>query len=185
MRGQPFSSDSDERWQHLLRAAREIKIKIDPDLSLQLDRDTTSPELGYPAIQRLLSTGKYFSALVCFNDISAIGAIRALQDLGMRVPEDVSVIGFDDIRWASFHNPRLTTIRQPLVNMGRIAAQCVLNRLHGTELYREQIVVEPELMVRESTGIVRTSPLTIPNAKTKLRTRTNARVRASEQGLQN
>ena len=167
MRGQPFSSDSDERWQHLMQAAREIKIKVDPDLTLQLDRDTTSPELGYPAIQRLLSVGKYFSALVCFNDISAIGAIRALQDLGMNVPGDVSVIGFDDIRSASFHNPRLTTIRQPLINMGRIAAQCVLNRLHGTEGYREQIVVEPELMVRESTGIASTSPSTGRREKKK------------------
>jgi LacI family transcriptional regulator len=167
MRGQPFSSDSDERWQHLLRVAREIKIEIDPDLTLQLDRDTTSPELGYPAIQRLLSTGKYFSAVVCFNDISAIGAIRALQDLGVNVPGDVSVIGFDDIRWAGFHNPRLTTIRQPLINMGRIAAQCVLNRLHGTERYREQIVVEPELMVRESTGVVCTSPSAIRTRESK------------------
>jgi DNA-binding LacI/PurR family transcriptional regulator len=167
MRGQPFSSDSDERWQHLVQAAREIKIKVDPDLTLQLDRDTTSPELGYPAIQRLLSVGKYFSALVCFNDISAIGAIRALQDLGMNVPGDVSVIGFDDIRSASFHNPRLTTIRQPLINMGRIAAQCVLNRLHGTEGYREQIVVEPELMVRESTGVVCTSPSSVRTRENK------------------
>jgi LacI family transcriptional regulator len=167
MRGQPFSSDSDERWQHLLQAAREIKIKIDPDLTLQLDRDTTSPELGYPAIQRLLSVGKYFSAVVCFNDISAIGAIRELQDLGMNVPGDVSVIGFDDIRSASFHNPQLTTIRQPLINMGRIAAQCVLNRLHGTERYRAQIVVEPELMVRESTGLASTTPSTIRSRENK------------------
>jgi LacI family transcriptional regulator len=167
MRGQPFSSDSDERWQHLLQVAREIKIKIDPDLTLQLDRDITSPELGYPAIQRLLSAGKYFSAVVCFNDISAIGAIRALQDLGINVPGDVSVIGFDDIRSASFHNPRLTTIRQPLINMGRIAAQCVLNRLHGTERYREQIVVEPELMVRESTALANPSPSTIRTRENK------------------
>jgi DNA-binding LacI/PurR family transcriptional regulator len=163
MRGQPFSSDSDERWQHLLQVAREIKIEIDPDLTLQLDRDTTSPELGYPTVQRLLSVGKHFSAVVCFNDISAIGAIRALQDLGINVPGDVSVIGFDDIRSACFHNPRLTTIRQPLINMGRIAAQCVLNRLHGTERFREQIVVEPELMVRESTGVACASPFATGN----------------------
>jgi DNA-binding LacI/PurR family transcriptional regulator len=155
----------------LLQAARETKIKVDPDLTLQLDRDTTSPELGYPAIQRLFSTGKYFSAVVCFNDISAIGAIRALQDLGVNVPGDVSVIGFDDIRSASFHNPRLTTIRQPLINMGRIAAQCVLNRLHGTEGYREQIVVEPELMVRESTGVVCTKPSTIRTRDNKKATK--------------
>jgi DNA-binding LacI/PurR family transcriptional regulator len=152
MRGQPYSSDSNERWDHLMQVARELRIQIDPKLVLQLDRDSTSPELGYPAMQRLLSAGKRFSAVVCFNDISAIGAIRALQDFGMDVPGDVSVIGFDDIRAASFHNPRLTTIRQPMVNMGRIAAQCALNRLSGTERYREQIVIEPELMIRESTG---------------------------------
>jgi DNA-binding LacI/PurR family transcriptional regulator len=85
----------------------------------------------------------------------------------MNVPGDVSVIGFDDIRSVSFHNPRLTTIRQPLINMGRIAAQCVLNRLHGTEGYREQIVVEPELMVRESTGVVCASPSTIRTRENK------------------
>ena len=152
LRGQPFSSDSSERWNHLVEVARELRMYIDPKLVLQLDRDATSPELGYPAVQRLLSAGKRFTALVCFNDLSAIGAIRALQDLGMNVPGDVSVIGFDDIRAAAFHNPRLTTIRQPMVNMGRIAAQCALNRISGTERYREQIVVEPELMVRESTG---------------------------------
>jgi LacI family transcriptional regulator len=87
--------------------------------------------------------------------MSAIGAIRALQDFGLRVPADMSVIGFDDINAAEFNNPRLTTIRQPLSNMGRIAAQCVLNRIHGSESFRPQIVVAPELIVRESTQKVR------------------------------
>ena len=167
MRGQPFSSDSDERWHHLVKAARDIGISIDPELILQLDRDITSPELGYPAMQHLLSGGKRFTAVVCFNDMSAIGAIRALQDFGLRVPLDVSVIGFDDIKTAAFHNPRLTTIRQPLANMGRIAAQCILNRLHGTERFREQIIVEPELMVRESTHAVNSSVL--PHSSRKAR----------------
>lgn len=152
IRGQPFSSDSGERWNHLVKVARELRLQIDPKLVLQLDRDSTSPELGYPAMQRLLSSGRRLTAVVCFNDLSAIGAIRALQDFGTNVPEDVSVIGFDDIRAAAFHSPRLTTIRQPMGNMGRIAAQCALNRLSGAERYREQIIVEPELMVRESTG---------------------------------
>ena len=163
MRGQPFSSDSSERWNHLLQVARDLHLQIDPKLVLQLDRDSTSPELGYPALQRLLSVGKRFTAVVCFNDLSAIGAIRALQDFGMNVPEDVSVIGFDDIRAAAFHTPRLTTIRQPMVNMGRIAAQCALNRLTGAERYREQIVVEPELMVRESTATAAGSPANTRN----------------------
>ncbi len=150
MRGQTFSSDSSERWACILSVAKEIGIDIRPELTVQLDRDLTSPELGYPVMQQLLTGGRKFTAIVAFNDLSAIGAIRALQDFGLKVPEDVSVIGFDDIKLASFNNPRLTTIRQPLSNMGRIAAQCVLNRLSGTEPFRPQIMVEPELMVRES-----------------------------------
>jgi LacI family transcriptional regulator len=151
MRGQPFSSDSDERWQSLIQTARSLGIPIDPDLVVQLNRDISSPELGYPVVQQLMTAGRKFTAIVAFNDMSAIGAIRALQDFGLRVPEDVSVIGFDDISAASFNNPRLTTIRQPLSNIGRIAAQCVLNRIHKSEQFRKQITVEPELMVREST----------------------------------
>jgi LacI family transcriptional regulator len=155
MRGHASSSDSDERWRCLAKVAREIGIPIKPELLVQLDRDISSPELGYPVMQRLLSSAQPFTAVVAFNDLSAIGAIRALQDFGLQVPGDVSVIGFDDINAADFNNPRLTTIRQPLSNMGRIAAQCVLNRLHGSERFREQIVVEPELIVRESTGKVK------------------------------
>ncbi len=151
MRGQTFSSDSDERWRSIEAVSRELGITIKPELVLQLDRDISSPELGYPVISKLLSCGERFTALVSFNDMAAIGAMRALEDLGFRVPADVSVIGFDDIKLAAFSNPRLTTIRQPLSNMGRIAAQCVLNRLHGLERFRDQITVEPELVVREST----------------------------------
>ncbi len=154
IRGQPFSSDSAERWSSLVAVAREIGITIRPELTVQLDRDISSPELGYPAIQQLLSGGQRFTALVAFNDMSAIGAIRALHDLGLNVPRDVSVIGFDDIKISAFNNPSLTTIRQPLTNMGRIAAQCLLNRLNGSEPFRKQITVEPELMVRESTCVL-------------------------------
>jgi LacI family transcriptional regulator len=154
IRGQPFSSDSEERWQSIVTAARQIGIPIKPELVVQLDRDISSPELGYPVMQQLLSRGQHFTALVSFNDMSAIGAMRALQDSGLRVPDDVSVIGFDDIQAAAFNSPRLTTIRQPMSNMGRIAAQCILNRLHGSERFREQITVEPELVVRESTRAI-------------------------------
>jgi LacI family transcriptional regulator len=154
MKGQSFSSDSEERWESIVTVACEIGIEIHPETTVQLDRDITSPELGYPVMQQLLSGGRKFTALVAFNDTSAIGAIRALQDLGLNVPGDVSVIGFDDIKVSAFNNPRLTTIRQPLSNMGRIAAQCVLNRLNGSERFRKQITVEPELVVRESTQAV-------------------------------
>jgi LacI family transcriptional regulator len=69
------------------------------------------------------------SAMFAFNDISAIGAIRALREKGLPVPEDVSVVGFDDIQSAAYQNPGLTTVRQPLCKMGKIAADTVLRRI--------------------------------------------------------
>lgn len=152
MRGQPFSSDSDERWNSLVSAANRLGLKINPKLVVNLERDLTSPELGYPVVQQLLAAKEPFTAIVAFNDISAMGAIRALKDFDLRVPEDVSVIGFDDIKAAAYTLPRLTTINQPLEEIGRIATQSLLNRIHDTLPPRDQIMVEPELIVRESTG---------------------------------
>jgi LacI family transcriptional regulator len=155
MHGQQFSSDSNDRWMGLVEVAKRLGLVIKPELVVSLDRDMTSPELGYPVVQQLLATKQPFTALVAFNDISAIGAIRALQDLSLSVPRDVSVIGFDDIKGAAFAMPRLTTIRQPLAEIGRIATQSLLNRIHGTATPRDEIVVEPKLIVRESTGPVK------------------------------
>ena len=81
---------------------------------MQLDQDITSPELGYAVVQSLLQKTKDFTAIVCFNDIAALGAIRAIGEAGLRTPEDISIVGFDDIRVAVFARPSITTIRQPL-----------------------------------------------------------------------
>ena len=155
MHGQLFSSDSDVRWKSLVEVAAKMGLEIKPELVIRLDRDTSSPELGYPVVRQLQATRQPFTALVAFNDISAIGAIRALQDINVRVPADVSVIGFDDIKASAFVMPRLTTIHQPLAEIGRIATQALLNRLHNTEIPPNEIIVEPTLVVRESTGPVR------------------------------
>jgi LacI family transcriptional regulator len=82
-----------------------------------------------------------------------MGAIRALRESGWHVPQDVSVIGFDDIQSAAFQNPALTTVRQPLREMGRAAAEILLKRINrpGSELHDKHIV-EPELIIRETTG---------------------------------
>src|SRR5499425_1967889 len=152
MRGQPFSADSDDRWKSLLAVARELGIEIRADLTIQLERDLTSPELGYPVVQELLQKRRRFTAIVSFNDIAAIGAIRALRDANLRVPEDVSVIGFDDIQVAAYHTPRLTTIRQPLRDMGETAARILLQRMQGFKDYPEEFAVPPELIIRETTA---------------------------------
>jgi DNA-binding LacI/PurR family transcriptional regulator len=152
MRGQPFSGDSDDRWQAIVRVCRDMGIEIQPHLTVQLEKDISWPELGYPVIRNLFATKRSFTALVCFNDVAAIGAIRAIRDNGLRVPEDISVIGFDDIKAAAYMSPSLTTIRQPLAEMGRAAAQYIINRLNRTEDFREAISFEPELVIRESTS---------------------------------
>jgi DNA-binding LacI/PurR family transcriptional regulator len=155
MRGQSFSSDSDSRWKGLMSVAAKLGITVRPELVITLDRDMSSPELGYPVVQQLLATKKPFTALVAFNDISAIGAIRALQDANLRVPADVSVIGFDDIKAAGFTLPRLTTVHQPLEEFGRIAGEHLLGRIKGTHPTRQEIAVQPTLIARESTGPAR------------------------------
>lgn len=152
--GQTFSADAEERWRHLMEVSRERGIPVRPELVVQLIGDTHSPQLGYPVIQQLLARKVQFTAVVAFNDVSAIGIIRALQDFKLSVPGDVSVIGFDDIEAAAYTVPRLTTVRQPLFEMGRIAAQCVLIRLQRTEKFRPEITVEPSFVVRESTQAV-------------------------------
>lgn len=155
MRGQPFSLDSDVRWRNTVRVARELGLKVRPELTIQLDRDLTSPELGYPMVQQLLSHHRSFTALLSFNDMAAIGAVRAFHDADLRVPQDVSVIGFDDIKGAAFMNPSLTTIRQPLYSMGQLAAKVLLDRIRGTAEHPQEIAMEPELIIRESTRAAR------------------------------
>jgi len=97
-----FSSDTETRWQAILSVARELGITIDEKLTIQLDSDSPSPEVGHRVTRKLLEAGPQFSALFAFNDISAMGAIKALRETGKRVPEDVSVIGWDDIQGAAF-----------------------------------------------------------------------------------
>lgn len=151
IRGQDISSDSEARWEATQQVARELGLSIDSGLVIKLERDISSPELGYPVVQQLLSQKRRFTAIVSFNDLSAIGAVRALHDAGLRVPRDVSVVGFDDIQAAGFHVPSLTTIRQPLRQMGALGATLLLKSIRG-EAQPDFVNVEPELIVRESTS---------------------------------
>lgn len=152
MKGNPLSSDAEDRWEAIARVAEQLGLNVDPDLTVQIDSDDPTPMLGYPFAKQLLARNKPFTALFAYNDISAIGAIRALQEHGLRVPQDVSVVGFDDIPGAAFHSPSLTTVRQPLNRMGQVAAQSLLERIEGNQDYPSEIAIEPELVVRESTA---------------------------------
>jgi DNA-binding LacI/PurR family transcriptional regulator len=152
MKGASFSSDSEVRWSAIREAARDLKIDIRSELTVQIDIDDPTPQLGYPFAKQLLERNAPFTALFAYNDISALGAIRAFQEAGLRVPDDVSVVGFDDIQGAAYNTPSLTTVRQPLARMGALAAQTLLERIEGSMEDPREIAVEPELMIRESSS---------------------------------
>jgi LacI family transcriptional regulator len=154
LRGQYFSSDSATRWAAICEVADELGIIIKPELTLQIQGSDSTPTLGYPVGKELLARGKPFTALFAYNDISAIGSIWAFREAGLRVPEDISVVGFDDIPGAAFANPGLSTVRQPLIRMGQIAAQTVVDQIEGRSEYVPEIAIEPEFVVRKSTGPV-------------------------------
>jgi LacI family transcriptional regulator len=151
MRGGSHSSDADERWECQMAVARDLKLEIPKELMVQIQTRVSTPEMGFWPANELVGRGIDFTALVCYNDVSAIGAIRALMDHGLHVPEDVSVVGFDDIQSAAYHNPSLTTIRQPLQHMGTVAARILLQRIRGEEAFPDVVPILPELVIREST----------------------------------
>ena len=159
IKGQRFSSDTESRWRAIRDTAAKFDLKIVPKLVAQLEGDSPTHEPGYYATQKILAAAEPFTAIFAFNDISAIGAVRALRESGLRIPQDVSVVGFDDVQSAAFQNPGLTTVRQPLHKMGVLAAQTLLKQillpssnLEAPPLHASQLVVDPEFIVRGSTS---------------------------------
>jgi DNA-binding LacI/PurR family transcriptional regulator len=155
LRGQDHTSDTSPRWDAIVAASRALNLKIKDSLVVHLQGNDPTPEPGFQATRELFHRREDFTALFAFNDMTAIGAMSAMQQVGCRIPKDVSVVGFDDIQTASFLNPGLTTVRQPLKMMGILAARTVLRQLQSPDdpLHAaRKLVVEPELIVRGSTG---------------------------------
>jgi DNA-binding LacI/PurR family transcriptional regulator len=152
LQGHVFSSDSEDRWNAISEIAAELGIRIRPELTARIESTDSTPEVGFPVTKKLLARREPFTALFAYNDISAIGAIWALREARLRVPQDVSVVGFDDIPGAAFANPGLTTVRQPLLRMGEIAAQTLVRRIEEREEYVPEIIIEPEFVIRKSTA---------------------------------
>jgi len=165
VKGQTFSSDSAVRWDAIVETSQELGIRIRPELTVQIEGTDSTPGIGYPVGKQLLARKRPFTAVFAYNDISAIGAIWAFREAGLRVPQDVSVVGFDDIPGAAFANPGLTTVRQPLLRMGQIAAQTLIDRIEERGMYLPEIAIEPEFVVRQSTGPVAGRHLTKPIAQ--------------------
>lgn len=159
LKGHEGSSDTEERLQGFRAACQSLGMRWRPTLSVQLDRigaeGIFGVEEGHVAMRKLLRTGKRFTAVVCFNDMSACGAVRALREAGLEVPTEVSVVGFDDLSLAQLVQPALTTIRQPLRAMGEQAATRLLEAIETGQPPLQDVCLTPELIVRGSTGKAR------------------------------
>jgi DNA-binding LacI/PurR family transcriptional regulator len=103
-------------------------------------------------MQRLLGLSVRPTAVFAANDLMAIGAVRAVDEAGLRVPQNISIVGVDDIEVAAFQTPPLTTICQPFTQLATLGVQLLLDILAGKELVQPQVVIEPTLIVRKSTA---------------------------------
>jgi DNA-binding LacI/PurR family transcriptional regulator len=163
IKGQAFSSDTKQRWQAIEDVAKTLGIVVDPQLVAQLQGPEPGPGPGLEVTRELLKTARPFTAIFTFNDVTAIGAIMALREAGLKVPRDVSVLGFDDVLIASTSNPPLTTIHQPLRAMGQAAATTLLGLIRDEipHPHPPVITVYPKLVIRESTGRASAMPLSL------------------------
>ena len=129
IRGPKTLADSAPRWRGIKSFAKSAGLQLDPKLVLDLpeSRDPISSfEAGYKLTEELLKRRRAFSALVAFDDMTAFGSVRALSKAGIRVPEQCSIIGFDDVAASNLYTPPLTTVRQPMEAMGSAAAEIVV-----------------------------------------------------------
>lgn len=161
VRGPKMVVDSPIRWAGINAYAHSVGMTIDHKLVVELpDRKepNSSFEGGYRAVEELLQRKKPFTAVLAFDDMTALGVIRGLTERGIKVPEQCSVIGFDDVAPAALFTPALTTVRQPMEAMGSAAVELVVESLTADLSPGEISVVHrkmmPELVVRESTRAV-------------------------------
>ena len=161
IRGPKTLIDSAPRWIGIQKFAHSAGLEIDAALTAQLPEafDPNSGfEGGYRLTEELLQKRKKFTALLAFDDLTALGAIRALNKAGIHVPEQCSVIGFDDVALSALAAPSLTTVRQPLELMGNLAVNIIMEGIAASQEKRDWDIshrrVAPELVIRESTSAI-------------------------------
>jgi DNA-binding LacI/PurR family transcriptional regulator len=148
LRGPEGNEDSEEREQGYLQALKAHGLPLDPTLVVRGEFETAQ---AYAVVQQLISQGATFDAVYTGDDDSAIGVIQALKEAGLRVPEDVAIAGFDDSLFARILTPPLTTVRAPIEQVGREAAQQLV-RLMREEPADMRTVLPTEMIIRQSCG---------------------------------
>lgn len=147
----PMEEDcSQDRTEGFKRAMSEANIEIDPDLLYAGDWSATSGQQG---VDNLLRVKDGFTAIFAQNDRMAVGAIHQLQQKGISIPADISIVGFDDMPLASYFTPPLSTIRQDILSIGASAAQLLLDAIEDTNSSKKQLLFTPELVIRSSSSI--------------------------------
>lgn len=137
-----------DRIEGARRALIEYQLPLSPTYLVECHE--WSFEAGYEAVRRLLATSPEITALFCHTDWMAAGAYRALREVHLRIPQDVSVIGYDDLPICQFLDPPLASVRQPSQGLGQLVAQLVINAIQHTEPFRQDMLVPAELMMRGS-----------------------------------
>lgn len=145
--GYLFKSAAYMRLEGYKKALKEYGIPFREELIIETDIDIES---GYQAMREAIEKGLEFDAVFCYNDLLAFGAMKALKERGYRIPEDVAVVGYDDIVYSSFVCPSLTTVRIKKFEMGYEAFRMLLQRLKGRRKKRKRVILDVELVVRES-----------------------------------
>jgi LacI family transcriptional regulator len=145
--GDPLHGDAQERERGFREACAAAGVAVDESL---IETGGYLEEGGRLAIERLLAAGRQFSAVFTANDQMAFGAALALHRHGIRLPQDLSIVGFDDLYTSSYSIPPLTTVHQPVQDLGRSAAAAMLQMLRGEK--PDAALPAPRLVVRESTG---------------------------------
>jgi LacI family transcriptional regulator len=158
LRGPKTLTSSGQRWKGIRHFAQSVGLRLIAKRIAELPESldpNSSFEAGARLTAELLSGGKSFTALLAYDDVTALGALRALKQKGLRVPEDCSVVGFDDVAQASLSLPSLTTVRQPMEAMGSMSVGIILDAIKAVNLKHDIPVlrqrIPAELVVREST----------------------------------
>jgi LacI family repressor for deo operon, udp, cdd, tsx, nupC, and nupG len=139
-----------DRIEGARRALAEYHLELTPNYIAECEE--WSFEAGYEAARNLLASCPALTALFCHTDWMAAGAYRALREAKHRIPEDISVVGYDDLPICQFLDPPLASVRQPSQGLGQLVAQLVINAVENAEPFRQDILVPAELMVRGSVG---------------------------------
>jgi len=138
-----------ERFEGYLKAFKEHNLKYGKELTME---SINTQESGYEAMHKLLESSSIPTAVFVANDLDAIGAMKAIREKGLRIPKDIAVIGFDDIQLASYIEPPLTTVRQPIYEMGITAISLLVQLIEGKKKEPLKVELPTQLIIRESSG---------------------------------